>query len=36
VHAHLAKEAKIRAANAAGSADPERFNALLRGKGLPV
>nr|WP_316641719.1 RraA family protein [uncultured Roseateles sp.] len=34
--AHLVKEAKIRAANAAGTADPERFNALLRSKGLPV
>ena len=36
VRAHLAKEAKIRASNAAGSSDPERFNALLRSKGLPV
>ncbi len=34
--AHLAKEAKVRAANAAGTADPERFNAMLRSKGLPV
>jgi RraA family protein len=33
---HLAKEAKIRAANAAGTSDPERFDALLRAKGLPV
>lgn len=34
--AHLLKEAKIRAANAAGTNDPERFNVLLRAKGLPV
>lgn len=33
---HLAKEAKVRAANAAGTSDPERFNAMLRSKGLPV
>jgi regulator of RNase E activity RraA len=36
VQAHLVKEAKIRATNLAGSADPERFNAMLRAKGLPV
>ncbi|WP_232291430.1 hypothetical protein [Polaromonas sp. JS666] len=36
VRAHLAREAKIRATNAAGTSDPERFNALLRSKGLPV
>jgi regulator of RNase E activity RraA len=34
--AHLVKEAKVRAANAAGTADPERFDAMLRSKGLPV
>ncbi|MFY9512710.1 MAG: RraA family protein [Rubrivivax sp.] len=34
--AHLKKEARIRADNAAGSADPERFDAVLRAKGLPV
>ncbi|WP_066737418.1 RraA family protein [Cupriavidus sp. D384] len=34
--AHLAKEAKIRADNAAGTSDPERFDATLRAKGLPV
>jgi regulator of RNase E activity RraA len=36
VLAHAAKEEGIRAANRAGSADPERFNALLRKKGCPV
>lgn len=36
VRAHLARKAKIRATNAAGTSDPERFNALPRGKGLPV
>lgn len=36
VHAHLAKEARVRAANAAGTTDPERFDAVLRAKGLPV
>jgi hypothetical protein len=36
VRAHLAREVKIRASNAAGTSDPERFNALLRSKGLPV
>ncbi|WP_326540623.1 RraA family protein [Pseudorhodoferax sp.] len=34
--AHLAREAEIRAANRSGSADPERFDAVLRAKGLPV
>ncbi|MES2183701.1 MAG: RraA family protein [Pseudomonadota bacterium] len=34
--AHLAKEAVIREANRTGSSDPERFDAALRGKGLPV
>lgn len=34
--AHLKKEAKIRADNVAGSSDPERFNATLRAKGLPI
>jgi regulator of RNase E activity RraA len=36
VLAHATKEEGIRAANRAGSADPERFNALLRKKGCPV
>jgi regulator of RNase E activity RraA len=36
VQAHLAKEAKIRETNAKNAADPERFNAILRAKGLPV
>lgn len=34
--AHAGKEAKTRAANASGTTDPERFNALLRAKGCPV
>ncbi len=34
--AHLEKEARIRAANATGTSDPERFDATLRAKGLPV
>jgi len=34
--AHLEKEAKIRAENLAGTSDPERFDAALRAKGLPV
>lgn len=34
--AHLQKEAKIRETNRTGSADPERFDAVLREKGLPV
>lgn len=33
---HLEREADIRATNASGTADPERFNSLLRQKGLPV
>ncbi|MFM0125135.1 RraA family protein [Paraburkholderia sp. RL18-101-BIB-B] len=36
VLAHADKEAGIRATNRAGTADPERFNALLRKKGCPV
>jgi regulator of RNase E activity RraA len=36
VKAHLAREAKIRAENALGTSDPERFDAVLREKGLPV
>ena len=34
--AHLEKEARIRETNRSGSADPERFDAVLRAKGLPV
>ncbi|AOB29433.1 dimethylmenaquinone methyltransferase [Bordetella sp. H567] len=34
--AHLRKEAQIRESNRSGTADPERFNAILRAKGLPV
>lgn len=34
--AHLEKEAKIRETNRTGTADPERFDAVLRAKGLPV
>jgi len=34
--AHLQKEAKIRTDNEAGRSDPERFDATLRAKGLPV
>ena len=34
--AHLEREAKIRETNVKGNADPERFNAILRAKGLPV
>ena len=34
--AHLKKEAKIRADNQAGTSDPERFDAALRAKGLPI
>ena len=33
---HLEREAGIRATNLAGNSDPERFDAVLRGKGLPV
>lgn len=34
--AHLVKEARIRETNRTGTADPERFDAVLREKGLPV
>jgi len=34
--AHLAKEAAIRETNRSGTADPERFDAVLRAKGLPI
>jgi regulator of RNase E activity RraA len=34
--AHLEREAAIRESNRTGSADPERFNATLRAKGLPI
>ncbi|WP_454725296.1 MULTISPECIES: RraA family protein [Cupriavidus] len=34
--AHLEKEAQIREANRTGTADRERFDAVLRAKGLPV
>ena len=34
--AHLEREAKIRESNLRGVADPERFDAILRAKGLPV
>ncbi|WPB57170.1 RraA family protein [Xylophilus sp. GOD-11R] len=33
---HLEREAQIRESNQTGSADPERFDAVLRAKGLPV
>lgn len=33
---HLKKEAEIREANRSGKADSERFDAMLRAKGLPV
>ena len=33
---HLDKEAKIREENRSGTSDPERFDAILRAKGLPV
>src|SRR5450830_274583 len=36
VQAHLAMEAESRAINASGVGDPERFDALLRAKGVPV
>ena len=36
VRAHLAKEEKLREANAKGIKDHERFNALLRAKGIPI
>ena len=34
--AHLKKEDAIRATNREGSSDPERFDAVLRKKGLPI
>lgn len=34
--AHLEKEARIRESNRRGTADPERFDAVLRAKGLPL
>lgn len=34
--AHLQREERIRESNRTGSADPERFNALLRERGLPI
>lgn len=34
--AHLKKEEAIRATNRDGSSDPERFDAILRKKGLPI
>jgi regulator of RNase E activity RraA len=34
--AHLEKEAVIRETNRTGTADPERFDAVLRAKGLPI
>ncbi len=34
--AHLEKEAKIREGNRTGTTDQERFDAVLRAKGLPV
>lgn len=36
VRAHLVKEAQIRADNERGISDPERFDAVLRDKGLPL
>jgi regulator of RNase E activity RraA len=36
VQAHLAREAQVRAANERGTADPERFNAMLRARGVPL
>jgi regulator of RNase E activity RraA len=36
VQAHLKKEESIRLSNEQGNSDPERFNAVLRAKGLPV
>jgi regulator of RNase E activity RraA len=36
VQAHLAKEAKLREANQRGAADPERIDAMLRARGVPV
>ncbi|HEY4296995.1 MAG TPA: RraA family protein [Paraburkholderia sp.] len=34
--AHLQREAQIRESNRSGTSDPERFDAVLRAKGLPV
>ena len=34
--AQLAKEARMREANLRGAADPERFDAMLRAKGVPL
>jgi regulator of RNase E activity RraA len=34
--AHLDREAKIRESNMRGTSDPERFDTILRAKGLPV
>lgn len=34
--AHLAKEERIRESNRSGTSDPERFDAVLREKGLPI
>ncbi len=36
VRAHLKKEEAIRLSNEQGTSDPERFNAVLRAKGLPI
>lgn len=36
VQAHMKKEEAIRASNREGNSDPERFDAILRKKGLPV
>lgn len=36
VQAHAQREEKIRQTNISGTADPERFNSLLRAKGCPV
>jgi RraA family protein len=36
VRAHLAKEAALREANQRGAADPERIDAMLRSRGVPV
>jgi RraA family protein len=33
---HLVREADVRRSNQTGTSDPERFNATLRAKGLPV
>ena len=35
-HAQLAREADTREANRRNAADPERFDSILRGKGLPL